>query len=201
MDLNAYTYSFPFKKSFQTSSKTFEERKGLVLELKEQEITALGEAAPLPGFSRESLQDVVDQLKANSDKIKDLFINELSLEALQVFHRKNEIYPSIQFAMDTLAVDYLSQKNKTSAQDYLFDEYSKNLKTNGIIPISGKEKPLDLVRKLSEEGYETIKIKIGKDFQSEHQQLKKIRSSFPKMTIRLDVNKAWETEEAIENLS
>ena len=203
MELNAYTYSFPFKEPFITSAEVFTERKGLILELKEEEddIIALGEAAPLPGFSLESLDEVIQQMKKISEEFKELFQNEISLESLQVFHRKNDIYPSLQFALDTLATDYLSQKSRTPAQDLLFDNPAKLLQTNGIVPISEERETRDNVAKLIDKGYKTIKFKIGQNFTYELEELKIIRSAHPKLNLRLDANKAWETDEAIENLT
>lgn len=201
MKLNAYTYSFPFKEPFRTSTDSFTERKGIILELKANDITALGEAAPLSGFSVETLDDVISQLKKYSEEIRSLFHNDTSPDSLQVFHRKNEINPSLQFALDTLAVDYISQKSQTTAQDFLFDDYAKKLQTNGILPISEREGTIERVAKLIDEGYSTVKIKIGSHFEHELEELKKIRSSYPALTLRLDANRAWNVDESVRNLS
>ncbi len=201
MEFNAYTYSFPFKKPFETSSHTFKTRTGIVLELKEDELIALGEAAPLPGFSIESLEDVSAQLKKFSSPIEDLLRGDLSLETLQVFHRKNEIYPSLQFALDTLAVDYLSLKAGIPAQDFLFEDPATTLQTNAVVSIEEDNKTILQVGEFVENGYSTIKIKVGRDFNNEIGILKQIRSAYPKLVLRLDANRAWELNEAIENLS
>lgn len=201
MKLNAYTYAFPFKEPFQTSSETFTERRGLVLELKDGEIEALGEAAPLPGFSAETLDEVVQQLKTFSSEIIELFQKDLSLDAMQVFHRKNNIYPSLQFALDTLVVDFLSQRAGTTAQDFLFDDYSDKLQVNGIAPISKGEKTLKRIEELIDKGYSTVKIKIGQAFENELEELRRIRSLYPDLKLRLDANRAWDLEEAVSNLS
>lgn len=170
------------------------------MELKEDNLTALGEAAPLPGFSLESLEDVSAQIKKFADTIKEFFHQDLSLESLQVFYRKSEIFPSLQFALDTLAVDYLSQKGGISAQDFLFDDPSSELKVNGVLSLQNADNALKKVDDLIADGYSTIKIKIGRDFDNELLTLKNIRSSYPKLTLRLDANKAWELNEAIEKL-
>lgn len=201
MEFNAYTYSFPFKKPFETSSHTFKKRNGIVLELKDGDLTALGEAAPLPGFSAESLEDVAAQLKKYASAIENLFRDDLTLETLQVFHRKNEIYPSLQFALDTLAVDYLSQKAGIPAQNFLFEDPATTLQTNAVVSIEEDNKTIRQVSKFVEKGYATIKIKVGKDFESEHRILKEVRSSYPKIVLRLDANQAWEPDDAIEHLS
>lgn len=201
MKFNAYTYSFPFKKPFKTSSQTFRKRTGIVLELKDGDLTALGEAAPLPGFSVESLEDVSAQLKKYSSAIENLLRDDLTLDALQVFHRKNEIYPSLQFALDTLALDYLSQKAGTPAQNFLFEDPATNLQANAVVSIEEDNKTIGQVGEFVEQGYSTIKIKMGKDFENELRILKEVRSSYPKIVLRLDANQAWELDDAIEHLS
>lgn len=201
MKLNAYTYSFPFKESFQSSADSFSERNGVILELEDEGITALGEAAPLPGFSVETLDEVIEQLKTNLRDINELFHEDASLDELQVFHRKNQIYPSLQFALDTLALDYLSQQSQTTAQELLFDDYSNNLETNGILPLSKDGRSADRVARLVDQGYSTVKIKIGRHFEYEFEELKNIRSSYPDLKLRLDANRAWGTDEAVSNLS
>lgn len=200
MKFNAYTYSFPFKKPFVTGSHTFKTRTGIVLELQDDELTALGEAAPLPGFSLESLEDVSAQLRKYASAIENLLRDDLTLETLQVFHRKNEIYPSLQFALDTLAVDYLSQKAGIPAQDFLFEDPASTLQANAVVSIEEENKTIRQVSEYVDQGYTTIKIKVGKDFENELRILRKVRSSYPKIVLRLDANRAWEPDEAVENL-
>lgn len=201
MDLKAFTYSFPFWKPFQTSANTFATRKGIIIELQKKNITALGEAAPLPGFSKESMQEVLTQLKRHAPDIKNIFTESLSLQSLQIFYRKNKILPSLQFALDTLAVDYISQKTDVAAQDFLFDEPAQTLKVNGTISIQDLDETLESVHKLTDNGFSTIKMKVGVNFENEHTVIEKIRAAFPELTIRLDANKAWNLKEASKNLS
>lgn len=199
--LNLYTYSFPFTKPFKTSSKTFNSREGIVLEIQDTNRTALGEAAPLPGFSRESLNDVLSQLEIHADEIERTFNGSFSLRDLQAFHRKNDIYPSLQFGLDTLAVDFLSQQAGTSPQNFLFDNPPDKIKINGVISVEDAEQIYENARHLVEQGFQTIKIKVGINFKKELVVLEKIQDSFPKLKLRLDANRAWSLEEACNNLS
>lgn len=200
MVISCYTYSFPFKEPFSTSSGSFSMREGIILELIEKDHTALGEAAPLPSFSRESRQDVLNQLKEYGHQIKELFEGEPTLGDLQVFHRKHNIYPSLQFGLDTLATDLLSQREKTSAREFLFNDAPDRLHINGVLPILEIEESIKKAGKLAKNGFQTIKAKIGFDFDTEQAVLKKIRQSFPKLTIRVDANQAWELNEACHYL-
>lgn len=200
MKLKAFTYSIPFKKPFKTGTQTFLSREGIIFELKKDGFLALGEAAPLPGFSLESLQQVKEQLKKTLRDIETIFTEDLSLQSLQVFHRKNDILPSLQFALDTLAVNYLSQEAGISVPDLLFDNSPKKIPVNGVVSSMDTDKTLESVKTLAKKGFNTVKLKIGRDFENELTIIKKIRSTFPELTIRLDANKAWSLEEASKNL-
>jgi len=200
MDLNIYTYSFPFKEPFTSSAEIYHTREGIILELVQGNITALGEAAPLPGFSRESKQDALRQLMEYKDEIAGIFSGEVTLDELQVFHRKNDIYPSLQFGLDTLAVDYLAQRDKIPAQRLLFEKAPDRVKINGVLTLGEADQTYNSARQLVEQGFKTLKLKASVDFEGELEVLKKIRSDFPNLILRLDANKAWNLQEASQNL-
>lgn len=200
MNLKAYTYSFPFKSVFKTSTRSFNERKGIILEWDHEGILSLGEAAPLPGFSVESLSDVKTQLTQHARDIQKLFLEDCSLSSVQTFCRKKKILPSLRFALETLAVDYLSQRANIPVQEFLFEESRDSIKINSVISAKSMGQALDQVRDSIDQGFETVKMKVGIDFQEEFETLQEIRSEFPKLTIRLDANQAWDLEKAINNL-
>ena len=200
MELNIYTYCFPFKKTFTSSSRNFDNREGIILELVHKKITALGEAAPLPGFSHETQQEVLTQLKEYKGEIERAFLGDLILEDMQVFHRQNELYPSLQFALDTLAVDYLSQLAGVSAQHFLFEDPPDSININGVLSIGEAEETYASAKEVVAQGFRTLKIKVGRNFKTELELLKKIRSGFPDLKLRLDANKAWQMQEALSNL-
>ena len=56
-----YSYSIPFKKPFVTGAGTFNTREGIILRYHDSQIDVVSEAAPLPGFSSESLKQVKEE--------------------------------------------------------------------------------------------------------------------------------------------
>lgn len=58
MALSAYRYELPLAKPFRTAGRTWLSRQGVLLRLEHEGLTAWGEAAPLPGFSGESIAEV-----------------------------------------------------------------------------------------------------------------------------------------------
>lgn len=174
-------------------------REGIIVQLQLNGITAYGEAAPLPDRSSESLSQVVHQLENNSSDINRLFQAEPVPGGLDDFFHKCNIVPSLRFALDTLAYNYSIQARKSSLTQ--FDDSPKRIAVNATIPISTETDTLLAARQARQDGYNTFKLKVGRDFSKELSLLKKLRAHFPDVTLRLDANRAWETDEAIRNLS
>ena len=51
-------FSIPFVKPLQTSNDIYDHREGVWLKIDCENFSGFGEAAPLPGFSEESLKEV-----------------------------------------------------------------------------------------------------------------------------------------------
>jgi o-succinylbenzoate synthase len=69
-----------------------------------------------------------------------------------------------------------------------------------VLGISSSKSALVHLQKIIEEGYETIKIKVGNDFKNEFEILEAFRKNYPSLKIRIDCNQSWRFDEAISNL-
>ncbi|MDZ7773449.1 MAG: o-succinylbenzoate synthase [Balneolaceae bacterium] len=79
MALTAYRYELPLARPFRTSGRTWLSRQGVLLRLKHKDVTAWGEAAPLPGFSRETVAEVAAQTRELASGMMELFEEEVDL--------------------------------------------------------------------------------------------------------------------------
>lgn len=77
MALTAYRYELPLAKPFRTAGRTWLSRQGVLLKLEHEGITAWGEAAPLPGFSRETVAEVAGRLREISPALQRLLEEEV----------------------------------------------------------------------------------------------------------------------------
>ena len=198
--LRIFTYRLPFKKPFSTGIGTFEYREGIILQFEKDNITAYGEIAPLPGFSRESIDQVLPVLKLNKNHI------ERSIEdgdEAQLIYLLKQIHtlPSLFFGLDTLFNDYRAKLSNQPLIQYLFPGSPDRVKTNAVIGITSEMEALKTAKKYSTEGFDTIKLKVGADFEKEKQIIKALRAELPETKIRLDANQSWKVEQAIENLN
>lgn len=68
------------------------------------------------------------------------------------------------------------------------------------IPIVSPAEASDLALKYRKEGFETLKLKVGKNLKADIQVLQAIRAVHPTCSFILDANEGYKTEEAVEVL-
>lgn len=198
MTLTGYRYSIPFSAPLQNSATTYGSRNGLILHLKTDQHHFFGESAPLPGFSSYTVDDVMNQIQELAPQLQDIFQSQKPTKQLEKLYKRQEVYPTNEFALDTLACQIESYSMGISLCDYLFDEVPARLPVNATVSLissnAGKKIDQFLAR-----GYRTIKVKIGKNFKQEYERLNDIRLNYPNLSIRVDANRAWTLKGAIQN--
>jgi O-succinylbenzoate synthase len=191
VDFKIKRYDLPLVKPLTIGEMKLTHRSGILLLLTDDTgLIGLGESAPLPGLHEESLDEVIQQVKSLKAKIEGLNIEP----ALFDFDGKlNELFSEdlfpcvrcgIEMALFNLHRQSIEQKNKT-------------ININGLV-MPG-ESVYDEVDNLLNNGYTTIKIKVGRQSLNEDIEmvgrLKKITGT--KAKLRLDANRSWQIDEAI----
>lgn len=199
MNFHCYKYQLPFQSPLQNSKKTFKNRAGFILEYTDKKVHCLAEAAPLPGYSLESLHEVEQFLFQHKDVIQSTLSAEDPVDSLnQFFKQSDKPLASAQFGLDSLAYQVAASRKKQSLQQYLFTDPKQNIPVNALISLYS-ENLFDRIKKHLTEGFNTIKFKIGISFSDEFKTLQKIRAEFPDLTIRVDANQSWSIDEAQEH--
>ncbi len=174
--LDFYTYHLPTKNPF------FPQRSGVILSYKLNEKTLLAESSPLPGYNKESLQDVLLQLK---EILPDL----LKLQSLNDFHswdRNQTLYPSLQFALYSI----FSQMSFPITYPF-----SIPIRRFINIPYKNKDSNFNLLHTISSlESSNCIKIKLGSYPVKEAISVMKSTLSITKARLILDFNEKWSLE-------
>jgi O-succinylbenzoate synthase len=199
MKLDVYTYEFPFTKPFSIASGTFSKRKGLYLRFNKNGIIAWGEAAPLPGFSNETLSDVNNQLKSHHTEINELFERTFSLESIQSYLNSTDLGPALQFAIYTLAATWLAQNQRQSLHDYLFSKPKSTIPVNAVLGLE-EQNIMQRLDQFAAQGFKTLKIKADHQTGRLISTLEKIRKEYPQFSIRIDANQSWSAEQAADCL-
>lgn len=196
--LEVCTYRLPFKQPFRTAGEEFSHREGIVLIYKEGDIEAYGEIAPLPGFSDESIEQVIEVLKVNHKHLQSIRSGDgkQTLGMLDQIHR----FPSLSFGLDTLLHDLEAKKANKPLGTFLFPDFPETVKANATLSIQEPAQAISKAKDLIDRGFTTLKIKAGRNFNTELKLLQDLRNQFPDLAIRIDANQGWTKDEAIQNL-
>lgn len=197
MSFKYLKYRLPFATPLKTSNQTFEFREGYILKYSEQNFSCYGEAAPLPGFSKESLDEIEKSLDEIRNEITRVLHYEQPVESLQDIYKKYQLPAALQFGLDTVAYQIEAERLDLNLHQYLFDDAKTEVPVNALISLNEQDVTGNVAH-FVDEGFKTIKCKIGIDFEQEYKVLEKIRSLFPNLKIRLDANQAWPLKEALE---
>ncbi|MDX1636486.1 MAG: o-succinylbenzoate synthase [Balneolaceae bacterium] len=200
MDLRFYRYKFPFTKRFISSGSSFLTREGIIMKLVHNGTEAFGEAAPLPGFSRESLGDIQDFLADHAGIIDEWVSGHLAIDRYSD-HFPTPLPASLAFALDTALADFRAKSRNLPMHRFLFSNPRRRLAVNATISLGKRKDNLKIIGKHWNEGYRTFKLKAGGNFEEEYRLINQVRQQWPGAKIRIDANQAWTFEEAIENLS
>jgi len=198
--LSYYAFKIPFKTPFRVSSQTLTSRNGILMVFDSGSFLAFGEIAPLPGFSKESIDEVLPVLVENHKHLESAFQNDEAEQLISILDAIHQ-FPSLSFGLDTLMLDTKSKKNGHSLAQSIFDKSGKSINVNGAVGIQDLNSGLKRAEELVESGIGTLKVKVGLDHQQEVNLINAMRSNFPDVNIRIDANQAWKTDEAINCLA
>jgi o-succinylbenzoate synthase len=187
------------------------ERPSLWLELTDEEgRTGLGEASPLPPFSRDDVSACQRALDGVHVRLGDLPDDEppalaISL-VLQAIAPALAGLPSARFAVETAVLDLLARRRGVSIACLLGGAAPEQpVPVNALLVASPAETLAERGLALAAQGYAALKIKLrardGGGFLRELAGLRELREALPlPFEIRLDPNAAWPEDEARRRL-
>ena len=185
-------YTLNFKQASGTSRGVYTTRDSWFIFLNDGTITGIGECAPLPDLSIDSIPKMNSRLLRVCEEI-DYFIQ--SPEELRE-------WPSIQFGIETALLD-LRNEGRRELFPSGFTQGEQGIPINGLIWMGKPEFMKQQIRAKLDAGFHCIKMKIGAlDFVTEFELLKAIRKEFSshEITLRVDANGAYSLKTALENL-
>ena len=179
-------YSIPFIKPLQTAGETYTHREGIWLKLQSEKFTGFGEAAPLSGFSRETLKEVHYALEGFHQAIEGENFESDELFSLIEVHSQN--IPSVRFSLETAIYDILAKEAELPLAKYCNPSAKTEIPVNGM---TGVHFPGD--------GFSIIKVKVGfRNIFDEIENMEYLTKSFGEdIQFRLDANGAFDLPKAI----
>ncbi|HOK51746.1 MAG TPA: o-succinylbenzoate synthase [Bacteroidales bacterium] len=191
MKLTYIHKQFYFNFPAYTSRGTMLERDCWFLILHTDTEKYVGECAPLPGLSK----DAIEQIPGLLEEICSYFNQQQSFPAFP-----EEDFPSVTFAIECLQLQVRHARGGILYPSP-FTEGKKGIAINGLIWAGTREQVLSQVEEKIEKGFPCIKMKIGAlSFAEELDILVSIRKKYPDVEIRLDANGAFSPADALLKL-
>ena len=182
--LDIYRYRLPLVHPVQMAGIRTTHREGILIRAFDGRHEGWGDAAPLPGFSKELLNEV-----------RDAF---LDLREGMPFHATQAVsnlpYPSARFALDSALQEILARASGSS----IFPTDARQSRLDQTMLI-GDELAPDIARSLAP-ATKAVKLKVGSpDWRVDAEYVREIRAAVGSETrIRLDANRRWRISQALD---
>lgn len=184
--LTVYHIQVPLTRPYQTGARVFENYDLVIAEIRSGEHIGLGETAPVFGYSDEKPEAIEKHLAEWSKQISTMTVGE-AIEWL-----KNK---QIQFPFATTP---LLSALETLVTPVPTDREIKHRLLGTLLATTEDDIPQDL-ENLIEKGYQTIKVKVGRDVQADIEKVRKIQEQIgERAIIRLDANRSYNYADALK---
>jgi len=196
--LNIFTYQLPLIKSLQIKDHQLIIRDGTIVQITaDNKQISYGEAAPLPGLHKESIEDVLKQLAIIQSKLTGAHIPNISgiFGFLNTVMSRSEWLPSVRFGIETALLNLYLYEEEMDQSNRLIPKKHDYVLIN-ILADGTQSDILKAAKRGLDEGYQAIKIKVGR--QAPDEEIKQVKSLYKmikgKATLRLDANQAWDLQ-------
>lgn len=194
---SVYRYKLSFKRPFVTGAGTFKHREGVILRYHDSYTDRISEAAPLPGFSKESLSDIITVLAGNRQSILSFLSDPFDLQTLALFTDSFSDFPSLQCSISILGMQVLADRKDRTVSELLDRPTEKSLKVNAVAGYSNPQDLKERATALYKEGFRVIKCKVLSDPGYLPDTLSYISSIYSDLSFRLDANRSWPKENVV----
>ena len=192
MNARVIEYKLQFKRPAGTSRGVLNHRRVWYLVLEKEGRIGVGECAPLPGLSAETIPEV-EQVLAALAADPDGFCAQADQERMP---------SSVRFALETALGD-LEQAGTQILFPSGFTRGEKGILINGLIWMGEVSFMKEQVRQKLDSGWRCIKLKIGAlQFEEELAILKDIRSEYSAddVILRVDANGGFSPDQVLDRL-
>lgn len=204
--INIYPVLLPFSADFSHSLRKRSRVKNMVVEViaEDGKINGYGEGAPRSYVTGESQESVVESISNFTRKsnfpweLKDIsqlwhFIDSLS--------NGNE-HNSAICAIETALLDALGKsQNKNIIEYFPKDFMVSKVYYGATLPLTNKERILEICHLCKALKINTLRIKVGKNFTQTKETIEAIRSVFGSdYILRVDINGAWNSSIALDHI-
>ncbi|WP_320042466.1 o-succinylbenzoate synthase [uncultured Desulfobacter sp.] len=192
MKVRVIEHDLQFKRPAGTSRGVLNHRRVWYIVLEKEGRVGVGECAPLPGLSDETIPEVEQALEALTSDPAGFCVRAA----------RQSIPASVQFAVETALRD-MEETGKQILFPSSFTRGDKGIPINGLIWMGELSFMKEQVRQKLDLGWRCIKLKIGAlQFEDELAILKGIRAEYSAddVILRVDANGGFSSDEVLERL-
>lgn len=200
--VEVYRFDLPLKEALIFAEKKIVTRHGLLIILRDNAgHHGYGEAIPLPGFQQESAEECQHQLKSLAPRISGHKIPLQSLiidGALSSFLSFNWLFPTVRFALEIALLNLLAAAQIVPLARALNSQAKDIIRLNALL-MGTDSKLVSEAKKLTAQGYNCLKIKIGRGAIAKEKQIIQqiIQDTPPDVLLRLDANRSLTLDDAL----
>ncbi|MFO7973057.1 MAG: o-succinylbenzoate synthase, partial [Candidatus Hydrogenedentota bacterium] len=197
-----YCYRLPLVRPLVMSHCICTSRAGVLLRFEKEEGTfAFGDAAPLPGFSHENLDETAHQALRLARFLQGATLPprlELVTDHFERWLRPFELVPSLKFAVQSALLQLLTGEHDIPAFKLAPRPHRSTIPVNGLL-WGRRDAVLERAERLLQAGYSTLKLKVGRETPEEDAQTVRALSRHcgEACALRLDANQAWDWSSAM----
>ncbi len=191
MNAELFQYTLPLRQPLTLRDQTITSRTGFLLKLTgEDGSVGWGDAAPLPGFSRETLEECIDAFVVFAEHIRGLEHLEVFEDRAHLYSEKRDEPSSVSFAIETALWAMLGHED-------VFNAFASEIPLSALLS-GDRDSILEKAGALEKHGIACVKLKVGRGQVSEDAALVREVSSIlgEDCSLRLDANRAWDLEDA-----
>ncbi len=190
MEVTLIPFRAPLAAPLTLAGRTYTEREGVLLRLEQNGCVGWGEAAPLPGFSPDTLAEARAALASLAPT---LFADALAVfqpSAPLVFPKQP---PAAHAAVESALLDLHAQHRGTTMARLLDPDAAEIVQVNGLITMETPDDAATEARRLYRQGYQAVKLKVGRrPVQDDVARVRAVADALgPTVALRLDANRAW----------
>ncbi|MBP9854675.1 MAG: o-succinylbenzoate synthase [Candidatus Omnitrophica bacterium] len=199
--VNIYSFDLELKRPLKIKSEKVNSRPGYIIEVSAAGTVGYGEISPLKGFSQESLDDALNQLKSIryfllSDPIPD-GVYDLG-GRFQDWLGNFELKSSVIFGIEMAILNLLANVRSKTLKELLSESVHSHIPINGLL--LGEQEEIKLqTKQLIADGFSALKLKVGrKDINEEIKLVRELNEIINgHALLHVDANQAWTLDEAI----
>jgi len=199
MNINIYKYNLIISNPSQKKKIEYNLRQGFILKISDNQYFGLGEASPLPGYSKETLEEVKKELLALPEIIKNFKINNNLLLLNGNFEKqltKYKLKPSTRFAFESAVLNLIANRQNFNLSEILKKKQS-SVRINALIR-SNVHEVEEEIKHLLDEKYSCFKLKINHNNSINKNKLKLLQETIaPSNHIRLDFNQKLKIKDSL----